>query len=571
MRYVSQKKHGDRGSGPSLMLGHAPWFVWICLAFWGSTFWVGPGLCLEETSSLEPSIFAPTVSGSAPERTAPSSACDASRHLYEILHKTDAQLGDSQVRFPYSLEDRKDRKAEFSLAPYLFARVKEPETDPLLMKRMEAEVRIVGPIARVKLVQVFQNVGALVIDADYVFPASTRTAVRGVRVRAGERIIEERIEKRDQAGMPYEQAEFRDKRVSLIEQVWPNAFLTTVTQIKPGDSIQVELDYSQPIVPQNAVYEFTLPAVVGPRQEGRPDPLQNTWIPNPYFREGEAVPYDFDIAIQLRTGIPIKTISSPSHSVSVFYNSRDNAQIHLDQEEGGNKDFVLQYKLAGDQIESSVLMYQGPEENYIAVLMEPPERPSGFRIPLREFIFVVDVSESMKGFPLDTAKVLIERLLLDLKATDFLNVVLFAGNSMVLNSHGSVNATEGNIREAISLLDRPSGDSGTELMTALRAAYGIPRPPGARLQIPGGPYGRLRGSGGTGVQIHTGTSRRDESFCLWDWRKREPCSHRRYGPCGTSEAFCGDTPGPGGNRSGKIQDLHQEPRAFGGLRDLRRS
>ena len=30
------------------------------------------GLCLEETSSLEPSIFAPTVSGSAPERTAPS-------------------------------------------------------------------------------------------------------------------------------------------------------------------------------------------------------------------------------------------------------------------------------------------------------------------------------------------------------------------------------------------------------------------------------------------------------------------------------------------------------------------
>ena len=478
MRDESHRKHGDRGSRLSLIFGRATCLAWIFLAFLGSTLWTGRGVCQEGTPFLEPLMPAPTASVSAPVHARLSSACDASKNLYEILRKTDAELGDSQIRFPYSFENRKDGKTESSLAPYLFAREKDPETDPLLLKRMEGEVQIVGPIARVKLYQVFQNIGARVIDADYVFPASAKTDVHGVRVRIGEQIIPAQIERRDQADVLYEQPEFKDKRVSLIRQVWPNLFLMNVPHIEPGDSIQVELDYSQPMIPQNAVYEFTLPAISGPRRKGEPDSLRNPWIPNPSFIEGEAVPFDFDIAVELRTGIPIKTVFSPSHNVSVFYKSRDSVQVHLDHENGGNKDFVLQYKLAGDHIESSALMYQGLEENYIAVLLEPPERPSNFRIPLREFIFVVDVSESMKGFPLDTAKVLIERLLLDLRASDFLNVVLFGGDSMVLNSHGSVNATEENIREAISLLDRPSGDSGAQLMGALLAAYGIPRAPG---------------------------------------------------------------------------------------------
>ena len=147
----------------------------------------------------------------------------------------------------------------------------------------------------------------------------------------------------------------------------------------------MELDYSQPIVPQNAVYEFTLPAVVWAtaEKEGRIRYKTHGYLTRISEREK---PYLNDFRY---CNTATHRDSNQNHFVSFSQRIRFlptpgiTRRFHLDQEEGGNKDFVLQYKLAGDQIESSVLMYQGPEENYIAVLMEPPERPSGFRIPLR--------------------------------------------------------------------------------------------------------------------------------------------------------------------------------------------
>ena len=79
---------------------------------------------------------------------------------------------------------------------------------------------------------------------------------------------------------------------------------------------------------------------------------------------------------------------------------------------------------------------------------------------------------------MDTAKSLMERLLSDLKRSDLLNVVLFAGASQVMHPAGSVPATEENIREAVNLIGKQAGGGGTELMTGLEQAYGIPKPEG---------------------------------------------------------------------------------------------
>jgi len=44
-------------------------------------------------------------------------------------------------------------------------------------------------------------------------------------------------------------------------------------------------------------------------------------------------------------------------------------------------------------------------------MVQPPERVTPRVIPAREYVFVVDVSGSMNGFPLKTAKTLLESLL----------------------------------------------------------------------------------------------------------------------------------------------------------------
>jgi len=95
------------------------------------------------------------------------------------------------------------------------------------------------------------------------------------------------------------------------------------------------------------------------------------------------------------------------------------------------KDFIFDYRLMGEAIETGILLHEGKEENFFLAMIQPPKRPSFDAIPAREYIFVVDVSGSMSGFPLKTAKELMQNLLKNVRLEDRFNVLLFAGASDV--------------------------------------------------------------------------------------------------------------------------------------------
>src|SRR6185369_11762576 len=193
----------------------------------------------------------------------------------------------------------------------------------------------------------------------YVFPASTRAAVHGVRMKIGARVIEARIDRKAAARESYETARREGKRASLLEQERPNVFTMNVANVMPGDRIAVEMDYSEMLVPEEATYEFVYPTVVGPRYPGGSDPARDRWIANPHLPAGAPEPYRFDIRVHLETGIAIKELSSPSHPVRVSYGAATRADVRLDGAGGGNRDFVLRYRLAGDKIEEGLLLWEG--------------------------------------------------------------------------------------------------------------------------------------------------------------------------------------------------------------------
>ena len=107
-------------------------------------------------------------------------------------------------------------------------------------------------------------------------------------------------------------------------------------------------------------------------------------------------------------------------------------------------------------------------------MVQPPEHVKAADIPPREYIFVLDVSGSMDGFPLETAKELIRDLIGHLRETDRFNVVLFAGDSRVM-APSSRAATAENVGTAIRMIEQQGGGGGTELVPALRTALGLPR------------------------------------------------------------------------------------------------
>lgn len=391
------------------------------------------------------------------------------------LKSVEAKLGNNYVNFRGGPNDRSEAGEDKTLAPYFYVAGGDPEKERLPLKETSADVQIAGVIARVKVKQVFENDGAKPIEAIYVFPGSTRAAVHGMRMTIGKRTVEAKIEKKAEARQQYEQAKQEGKRASLLEQERPNVFTMNVANIMPKDRIEVELDYSELLVPEDATYEFVYPTVVGPRYTGGMDAKKDKWAAAPYTTEGKGETYKWDIKVHIETGIALKEIASPSHKVIVKKLNDASADVVLDQAGGGNKDFVLQYRLAGNKIESGVLLWQGQDENFFVVMMEPPRRPTDQQIPPREYIFVLDVSGSMHGFPLDTTKALMKNLFTQLRPTDYFNVCFFSGGSFVLNPQGSVPATAGNIENALQVINQQRGGGGTELMGGLKTAYGIPK------------------------------------------------------------------------------------------------
>ena len=151
----------------------------------------------------------------------------------------------------------------------------------------------------------------------------------------------------------------------------------------------------------------------------------------------------------------------------------------------GNRDFVLRYRLAGDQIASGLLLFQGGEENFFLYMAQPPKRVATDAIPPREYIFVVDVSGSMEGFPLNTSKRLLKDLIGKLRPTDLFNVVLFAGDSRCFR-RSRCRPIRQNIDRAIHLLEQQRGSGGTELLPAMQQAMSLPRQEGISRSVVAG-------------------------------------------------------------------------------------
>jgi Ca-activated chloride channel family protein len=107
-------------------------------------------------------------------------------------------------------------------------------------------------------------------------------------------------------------------------------------------------------------------------------------------------------------------------------------------------------------------------------MVQPPARVAPSEIPAREYVFVLDVSGSMYGFPLDTAKLLIADLIDQLRPNDRFNVLLFSGDARLLSPR-SLPPTHDNVKRAFDLIAAERGAGGTELEAALDTAYALPR------------------------------------------------------------------------------------------------
>ena len=360
-----------------------------------------------------------------------------------------------------------------SLSPYFSVEGAEDGVEPFALESTRVTAQIDGVIADVTVQQRYRNGGDVPLHTRYVFPASTRAAVHGLTLQVGDKQVRAQIRERQAAAREFQQAADSGKTASLLEQDRPNVFSMAVANVLPGDHVIVELRYSELLAAQDGRYEFVYPTVVGPRYVR--EALTEVTV-GPYMLQGDSPDSALDLEVELAGAVPLTDLQSSSHKLEIRYRDPRTAHLRLAHNQGyaGNRDFILHYRLAGAQPESGLLLYESGREKHFLLMLQPPARVQAAVLPAREYVFVLDVSGSMMGFPLDTAKQLMAELVAGLRPQDSFNVLLFSGQNRLL-SERSLPATPANLERALALVDDQNGGGGTELEAALERVLSLPR------------------------------------------------------------------------------------------------
>ena len=363
-------------------------------------------------------------------------------------------------------------------------------TQAFPLKHTDVSIQISGPLARAEVTQQFENPYSDKIEAVYTFPLPQNAAVDDMSLTFGERVVKGKIKKREEARAIYEAAKRRGNVAGLLDQERPNIFTQSVANILPGESISITISYVQTLSYDGGVYSVVFPMVVGPRyipgqpiaQETSSQPLGGGWvygtdqvpdashITPPVLKPGTRSGHDLSLAVKIDAGVPIHHVQSKTHEIAVTNSKASQAEVHLQRETTiPNKDFILTYAVAGEDIRDAVLTHRNGKNGFFTFLLHPPDRVKTDEVTAKELVFVLDTSGSMSGFPIEKAKETMRLAIDGLNPRDTFNLITFAGDTHILFPE-PVPATPSNVRKAQSFLESRRGGGGTEMMKAIRAA-----------------------------------------------------------------------------------------------------
>lgn len=362
----------------------------------------------------------------------------------------------------------------------------------------DVDFRIRGLLAEVTVTQRFRNDSGDWLEGRYLLPLPENAAVGRLRIRIGDRLVEGEIREKAEAKAIYQAAAAQGRRAGLVEQSRPNLFRTAVANIGPGEAVEVEIGYWQPVDYRDGDFSLTLPLTLTPRYapassvEIEPGPMPAVCAEDcaeiervPRVRSAQALPDALPPTVSLRAdldaGVPLAEVGSPTHAVSASANGRGWRIELADLVEASDRDFELRWRpRPSTQPRSAVFTETRDGEHYALVMVLPPTVQAE-RLP-RELVLVIDHSGSMHGESMAQAIAALDLALSRLGPEDRFNVVRFNHAAGRLFPE-SVPATPENVDRARHHVAALRADGGTEMAAAVELALAGRPVPGYLRQV----------------------------------------------------------------------------------------
>ncbi len=327
----------------------------------------------------------------------------------------------------------------------------------VILKKAAISGNICGEFVEVTINQVFENKSDKNIEAIYSFPIPYTAVISEFEATVGGRTMKAVVEDKSKAIKIYEEAEERGENIFLLEEFKPHEFQITVGKIIPKETIKIKLSYIDDLEYRNGTYKLVIPALASPQKVGN----QNEMDENDY---------------RLTLNLLVESLcrlkfSSPFYSIDIEREGSNLSKISFnDSKTYMEKDFVLVMR-EEEHIETSGMIYEYTDEGEkrgIVYLRLVPELELDIEEKHENYIFLIDITESMKGAKLEEAKNALLLCIRNLSEGDAFDIVAMGEELKYFSKEGKLPFNEENLEKASQWIEKLEARGDTLIYNAIK-------------------------------------------------------------------------------------------------------
>lgn len=347
----------------------------------------------------------------------------------------------------------------------------KPNAKVLSLAVMNVEITIDNQHAAVRIMQIFDNHQAQILEGKYVFALPQKTSISDFAVWDDDRRIPGVMMEKRRANQIYESVKAQQIDPGILQttdETERAGFSAKIFPINAYGTKRLEMEYTEDLAIENLTSHFSFPL--------KPSYGETQTVGEFNLKIHVLNDFQFTLIEQPNAAYPLQIIKAePNEFIGEFH----AANVEL------KDDFSFDYQINAPENALSVVAYRAPEQISAYDLRDPQlanQNADGFfqanaifarnrdeKPQSKRIVLMLDTSLSMYGDKLARAVEAIDYFLHNLTSEDEFNLVLFNDEAEVLAAN-PVAATAENIEQALDFVKKSSLGGGTNLKRGLQVA-----------------------------------------------------------------------------------------------------
>ncbi|AYD40163.1 VWA domain-containing protein [Clostridium fermenticellae] len=353
-----------------------------------------------------------------------------------------------------------------------FGMSKSKNSHNLILKRVSINGNVCGQFAEISINQTYENYGKKDTKGVYVFPIPKTAIISGFEVEISGRTLKAVVEEKDKACKIYESALERREKTLILEEFKPHFFKVNIGNIIAGESVVIKLSYIDELEYKDSTFKLSIPLIFESQrlEHGfKLEMLKGSTI-NKIIGRKKKTDFEFKANIIVESMCMLE-FRSPSHNIKIERDGENISKVNL----GGiyqsmDKDFILYMKeKSPKEADGMICEYKkdGVDKGII-YLRIIPKLDSFESYKPENYVFLIDISDTMKGNKLEQAKNALQLCIRNLTSRDKFDIIAMGNELSHFSQNGMVEFNANTLREASYWIDALQDEEDADIFGGIK-------------------------------------------------------------------------------------------------------